>query len=415
MKIIFIENTCEYDRLLHLAKTNKFLLFPLFNDDSHPIKSEPIVVFAKPLDLNELFVIGISHSELINLPFPFEQFDAPFIYNKKYWSLPNSTDVETLYYAQNLEYTIDLFKSQEDWRTYPIYKIVDGLLPALTDFSETCKKSVMGKDIKFINDITIPTLAQIESYGIKVDSTFEPQSLVKDGFVYSQYNHLTTTGRPSNRYGGVNFSALNKSDGSRNPFVSRFDDGMLFMLDYDSYHIRLIAKLIDYALPQESVHAYFAKQYFNTDTITEEQYEKSKQISFQMMYGGILPEYEHITFFRSIQFLIDELWDAHQQTGYVPSVISGIKINADSRTKLFNYVIQNYETEQNMLVLRKILLETSKFESVPILYTYDSVLFDVKESETETYLNKVRQIMELNGQFPVKTSYGKNYGEMIKL
>ena len=39
---------------------------------------------------------------------------------------------------------------------------------------------------------------------------------------YTEYNLYTSTGRPSNKFGGVNFAALNKEDGSRNSFVFIF-------------------------------------------------------------------------------------------------------------------------------------------------------------------------------------------------
>ena len=71
--------------------------------------------------------------------------------------------------------------------------------------------------------------------------------------VYTEYNPYTITSRPSNRHGGVNFSALNKKDGSRESFIP--PDGSLFLqFDYDNYHVRLIGKLIKYKLPDTSVH-----------------------------------------------------------------------------------------------------------------------------------------------------------------
>ena len=42
------------------------------------------------------------------------------------------------------------------------------------------------------------------------------------GLEYTQYNPYTSTGRPSNRYNGINYAALNKEDGTRDRFVSRF-------------------------------------------------------------------------------------------------------------------------------------------------------------------------------------------------
>ena len=49
----------------------------------------------------------------------------------------------------------------------------------------------------------------------------------KEGEVHSEYNIYTSTGRPSNRFGGTNFAALNKKDGSRKQYISRFKNGVL--------------------------------------------------------------------------------------------------------------------------------------------------------------------------------------------
>ena len=95
-----------------------------------------------------------------------------------------------------------------------------------------------------------------------------------DGMVYSEYNIFTSTGRPSNRFGGTNFAALNKKDGSRKPYVSRYKNGVLVEMDYDAYHLRLIGELIGYDFPKGSVHEHMA-EFFGVD------YEESKKLSFQ--------------------------------------------------------------------------------------------------------------------------------------
>ena len=45
----------------------------------------------------------------------------------------------------------------------------------------------------------------------------------ESGLEYTQYNSLTTTSRPSNTFGGINY-ALEKDGGVRDRFVSRFDE-----------------------------------------------------------------------------------------------------------------------------------------------------------------------------------------------
>jgi len=62
----------------------------------------------------------------------------------------------------------------------------------------------------FLDRFMIPTLAEIERNGI----------YTTEGMVYSDYNIHTSTGRPSNSFGGINFAALNKNDGTRKKFIS---------------------------------------------------------------------------------------------------------------------------------------------------------------------------------------------------
>jgi hypothetical protein len=49
-------------------------------------------------------------------------------------------------------------------------------------------------------------------------------------------------------------------------------------MDFDSYHVRLIAKLIGYDLPVSSIHDYLGQFYFDVaDALTDTQREESKQ------------------------------------------------------------------------------------------------------------------------------------------
>ncbi len=45
----------------------------------------------------------------------------------------------------------------------------------------------------------------------------------ESGIEWTEYHPYTLTSRPSNNFGGINYAALNKDDGSRDRFVSRFD------------------------------------------------------------------------------------------------------------------------------------------------------------------------------------------------
>ena len=75
--------------------------------------------------------------------------------------------------------------------------------------------------------------------------------------------------------------------------------------------------------------------------------------------------------------------------------------------KFFNYILQATETEFNIEVMNKLRKEGLP---LPILYTYDSFLFEFDDSEVET-IKKVKTVLESFG-FPVKADWGKDYNQV---
>ena len=69
--------------------------------------------------------------------------------------------------------------------------------------------------------------------------------------------------------------------------------------------------------------------------------------------------------------------------------------------------LQATETEFNIEVLNK--LKDSGLP-LPILYTYDSFLFEVDDSEVDT-IKQIQDVIESFG-FPTKMNIGKNYSEV---
>jgi hypothetical protein len=134
-----------------------------------------------------------------------------------------------------------------------------------------CVNSKLTQSYLQFNSTYPETFAEIESAGLQVNDTFRMPELVNNDRVYSQYNYYTMTGRPSNAYRGFNFAAMNKEDGTRTAFCSRFENGALVEMDFDSYHVRLIARLIGYDLPTSSIHDYLGRFYFGVTELTEEQ------------------------------------------------------------------------------------------------------------------------------------------------
>ena len=232
----------------------------------------------------------------------------------------------------------------------------------------------------------------------------------QDGMEYTQYNMFTTTSRPSNTFGGINYAALPKDGDVRKRFISRFDGGKLYQLDFDGYHIRLIAKLIGVDIPLDiKAHKWLADQY-GADL------KDAKAITFRQLYGGVQDEYKHIPFFSKTSEYIESLWNdfLRNRLTFTPIMSRKIEIiDSLNKNKLFNYILQAVETERNILILDKLSNMRQDRKSLPILYTYDSILFDVDPSDGDEYILEIKKVMESDG-FPTDVEIGDNYKDMVK-
>ena len=83
-----------------------------------------------------------------------------------------------------------------------------------------------------------------------------------------------------------------------------------------------------------------------------------------------------------------------------------------NRNKIFNYIIQLMETENNMKILTNLIPFMESYKRRLILYSYDSFLFDFNLDDGVDFLRETIKIIESNGLFPTKTGKGNNYHEM---
>jgi hypothetical protein len=262
----------------------------------------------------------------------------------------------------------------------------------------------------------------LERYGIKVD---EPEYLkyfgkgarknIKDGYVYSSYYPYLITGRCSNAFGGVNYAALNTTNGCRRAFVSRFDGGKLILIDYESFHLRLIADIIGYPQPKESFHQFLAKQYFGKEDITPEERKLGKQLTFQTLYQDsrdeVLPE-----FFHKIWHWIDTNWEEATKNGYYYTDF-GRKIGMEhivepTKAKLFNYIVQSKESEVSLSAIHGMIPMFANTLLRPVLYTYDSILLDYSPNDGELSRVINAAAVLFGGKYPTRIYVGDNYHEM---
>ena len=226
------------------------------------------------------------------------------------------------------------------------------------------------------------------------------------------------TGRPSNAYDNINYVALKKDDGSRNSFVSRYgDNGHLMMIDFTGFHPYIVANLIDYKVPEdETIYEHLAKQYFNLEEVTSDTIAKAKKLTMVNLYGQISQQYCDIPYFAKVETLKNKYWESFQKKGYITTPIYKRKISDKhildpNKNKLFAYIIQAAETEHGINSLGKCIKFVSDKRIIPILYVYDSIVFDIHNDEDNQNILDLIEIFK-NKRFKVKTYWGNNYNDL---
>ena len=419
---MIIETVNQFRRFHSKFKSEDCIVIPIFSDTNlHPQENTLSLLYISFIDGKD-YMLPFSHSETINLDISYldklNSDNKKYTFNKKELlhaiHLKNVIDVNLQYY---MEYNVPLNVDDISTLTHNFFNNkfynrnnLNSIIPTMKHL-EYCRKlsNELKKHInlpvhEYYNNDVLNNLQYIESNGLKT----------LNDIVFSEYNLYTSTGRPSNRFGGVNFAALNKKDGSRKPYISRFGTkGMLVELDYDAYHLRLIGNLIGYEFPKGSVHEHMAK-FYGCD------YNESKNRSFKYLYGRIPIEVVQMNpFFSKVHDYINEIWNGYKKEDFITSNIYSKKIYRKNlsnmnKNKLFNYLIQLTETENNMRMLTDLIshLKEFKYESKLVLYSYDSFLFDFNMNDGTRFLNAVKSIIEQLGKYPTKVSKGTNYHNM---
>ena len=417
---MIIEKDNQLDEFIEKNLNLDCFIIPILSDvNRHPLENSLCAVYVKIVD-GEEGLLCFNHGETLRLSLEklltLDKLGRKFVRDKKQLNhivkLADVIDVNLQYYMDKnepLEWD-ELSTNTHDYFYRVMWKMknTNRIIPIFKHL-ELCREQVKVLEKYYqlpiheqYNDEIIDNLSFIESSGLRKD----------DEMVYSEYNLYTSTGRPSNRFGGINFAALNKKDESRKPYTSRFQDGILVEFDYDAYHLRLIGHILDYKFPKGSVHEHMSEFYGDVD------YETSKSTSFQYLYGRIPQEViDTNPFFSRVNDYINEIWGEFKREDFIKSNIYNKRIykknlSAMNRNKLFNYMIQLLETENNMKVMSELIPFLKGKQSKLILYSYDSFLFDFKLTDGLDFLKSVKQILEQGGVFPTKSSRGLNYHEM---
>ncbi len=418
------------------------------SDNHHPASVEPCLVMIKAVGVKQVCTIHVDtydtnsfYTKTTVQTFLNKLSNRMFCFSKRkvlhQLNVENLYDLSLVMFMENgdiieqdeYDTASHLFFKNKYGNHLELNKIVptNNHISRFVDMCDECEGHVKKQyeDAYFeLNGSIVETLQKIEANGLYVDlEQFEKhfpdkKHLVVNNKVYTEYNIFTSTGRPSNRFGGINYSALNKENECRKSFVSRFGkDGLLVMLDYSAYHPHIIGKLIKYNFPDNvNIYEYLAKYYFKTEDPSEDQVKRSKTLTFQQLYGTISPEYSKIPYFMKILEYINHRWQFFNDFNYIETPIFKRPITSNhlkdaNPNKLFNYILQASETEYSIKSLMEVNSYLKDKQTKPILYTYDSVLYDVYKPEGKKVISTVIDLMENQG-FPTKCYFGVNYHDM---
>jgi len=420
-----IETEEQLDYLKQHPIQDAFVEVIPYHDNVHPALNDISLIYIRPFNDTKGYMLCIDHSETFSLnktviDSVLQSIERIWVRDKKqtlYYlpikslldlSILNPTYIQeeqavhTHIYSQNTDYLkpnklIPVAKLYEKYEH--IYIQVRSIIP-----------QELPPYFDFYNNKVALAFFGIEKNGINInknefDKYYEPTKefySVKNNRVFTSYNLSTTTRRPSNSFNGINFAALNKENGSRRSYISKYG---FVEFDISAYHPHLAARLVAMDFDGQDVHQTFADLYGVS-------YKEAKELTFKQLYGGVFKEYAHLEFFQKVNKFIKEKWQEFEEQGKVEVPISGYffykdKLENMNPQKLFNYMLQNVESAVNTYILMDIhkLLRGRKTKIV--LYTYDSFLFELGEGEKdiEIEINKIFKKYKLQ----TKTSYGDTY------
>lgn len=412
--ITFIKNKEELENL----SKRELIVIPIIDEKVHFSYENITLIYLIDIKSNEEFVINLTHPD-------YKTFDGNYIHisaelllttNKKtllYKDIidQNSIDINFIFYPHNHKHfdlsnyipkSYFIFQSRfVDWKIYPLSIII-----------QICRD--VGKDMLALylhNQQYISDVKKIDNlyYNTLFKTELNPFEFQYD-IVYSNYNPYTLTNRPTNSSFGVNFSALSKKNDVRTKLKSLKQDYNLAQFDYSSFHVFLLARMLNFDLPKNTdIYLYLNEKYKFSD---KEIRNDIKADFFKYIYGT--KEYSSELSDIINKFKLD-LFNEFQANGYIYSFLLKRKIffnQADitQSNKLFNYYIQNVETEFNLLKLTELLDNLKNDNCSILLYTYDSFLFEYDKNDTNL-IDKIQGILQKDG-IPVTVQIGTNYGNL---
>ena len=415
-----IEDEEQLSVLINSGYKEAFIEVIPYSNNTHPTLNKISLIYIRPINASKGFIVCVTHSECLNvlntrIDTLISKFDVLYCRDKKemlhYFPTKALYDINT----PPTTYIRPTTKAHEIiYRKHGDEPDVNLIVPIVKHY-ELCEQ--IFDDLKaninlektkyneFFNNTVSLVFNYIERSGIQIhNETFEKHFYpTVDKRVYTQFNLKTTTTRPSNKFKNVNYAALNKDNGCRKSFIPSND--YLYEIDISSFHPSLSCRLVDYTFPTVDIHSHLQQLYGVS-------YEKSKELTFKQLYGGVFDQYRHIEFFKKIDIYVKELWDEYKSKGEITCPISNFVYKKDTLEdmnpqKLFNYLLQNLETSMNVRILWDIIKIIKNKKTKLVLYTYDSFLFDW-DKEEEQVMDDIKMVFSTY-KLNIKTKQGYDY------
>ena len=433
-----VEQESKLDNLQRLAKLGLYVDVVSSNDLYHPKLTSTVAVYVRPVNSKFGYIIPINHDEGLNVTKDrvsgiLSAASKLYTLDKKnllyHFNLQDAIDLSLVYAMtkyDKLEYSRENNTLNYFYNKFTDFQNINQLIP-ISKLYESCEKvydqvkDVISYDIPsgfdFYNKTATNVFFLLEQSGlgiyydnfVKMFKPRNPLYNIVDNTVLTSYNLYNVTSRPTNAFNSVNFAAIPKSPEHRKCFRPTGD--YFVELDFDGYHLRLLSEQIDYHLSSDSAHKQLAKLYFEKEEINEEEYNEAKQINFHAIYGKIPEKWAFLEIFTKIDNYIRELWRRFEDDGEVLAPISGKVFDRGLKDmhpqKLMNYM-QSLETSRNVLILKEVLRYLQNKKTKLVLYTYDALLFDFHKEDGKETLEKLQEILESDGKYPIKFKYAKD-------
>ena len=413
-----VENKTQFEEFKSRNVKEAFVEIIPYSPSIHPAENSICCIYIRPLQDHKGYMFPIYHTEVEEKLFE----DKVFLLIKNLEKIYCKDKKEFLHYFP-LKQLIDITLTSPTYiqftpaheflyHKYPNKQDINTLIPIVKHY-EYCEalfeelEHLIDKPVnKFYNDKVSWVFNGIERAGLYVDNTLYNDYFDKDidgCVVYTQYNIKTLTTRPSNNFNGINYAALNKENGCRKAFIAR--NSKLIEFDITAYHPTLLSRLVGYDFGDEDIYSHFAKVY-GLDR------QEAKILTLQQLYGGILPQYENLEFFKKVKIYVEDLWDTFQNQGSIKCPISGYEYYKDklenmNPQKLLNYVLQNLETSYNVRILWDIFKILKGKNTKIVLYTFDSFLFDWDDQEHQV-MDEINKVFEKH-KLTIKVTHGNSY------